>query len=68
MQVDDGLAPLGRQQEPDIILVVHKQIISENCKVKHVLRHIEKASSLNNANFRDGIELGEGSVLKKRHF
>ena len=42
MQVDDGLAPLGRQQEPAILLVVHEQILSENCRAERVLQHIER--------------------------
>ena len=42
MQVDNGLTPFGRQQEPAILLVVHEQILSENCRAERVLQHIER--------------------------
>ena len=41
MQVDDGMAPFGREQEPAILLVVHEQILSENCRAERVLQHVE---------------------------
>lgn len=41
MQVDDGLASLGRQQEAAILLVIHEQILSENRRAKRVLEYIE---------------------------
>ena len=42
VQVDDGLAPFRRQQEPAILLVVHEQILGQNRRAKGMLQHIER--------------------------
>ena len=42
MQVDDGLAALGGEQEAAILLVVHEQILGQNRRAKGMLKHIER--------------------------
>ena len=63
MQVDDGLAPFGRQQESAILLVVHEQILSENSRAKRVLEDEERGLNIRVAVGIVRADLLPGQVL-----
>lgn len=63
MQVDDGLAALGGEQEPAILLVVHEQILGQNRRAKRVLQHIERRLDIRVAVGIVRTDLLSGQVL-----
>ena len=41
MQVDDGLTTLGGEEEGAVFLVVHEEILGEDCRAERVLEDVE---------------------------
>ena len=66
MQVDDGLAPFRRQQEPAILLVVHEQILGQNRRAKRMLQHLERRFDIRVAIGIVRADLLPGQVLLRR--
>lgn len=63
MQVDNGLASCGRQQEPTILLVVHEQILGQNRRAKRMLQQIERRLNIRVAVGIVHAELVAGEVI-----
>lgn len=42
VQVDDGLATLGREEGSAVFLVVHEEILGQDCWAERVLKDIER--------------------------
>lgn len=41
VQVDDGLATLGGEEEGAVFLVVHEEVLGEDCRAERVLEDVE---------------------------
>lgn len=42
MQVNDGLATFGGEEEGAVFLVVHEEILGEDCRAERVLEDVER--------------------------
>ena len=56
VQVDDGLATFGGEEEGTVFLVVHEEVLGQDCRAERVLKNVEGGLEVRD---RDGVGIGE---------